>query len=219
MTDPHLEAAFDQAISGRRLLEHPYYQQWQDGSLSNEDLGAYAEQYRHVERCLPRVLAAIADRLGEGAAGRLVRATLRDEQTQPRPHVQLFEGFAVAVGATEQAAATKTTRELVALYDGAASSDPVAALSVIGAYELQAAEVAATKGESLRRHYRLGADGTEFWDVHAELEHAHGAWTVEALRALGAAPSTVFEFAVMSSSAWWAFLDERNAARSTAEAS
>ncbi len=219
MIDLHLEAAFDQAISGRHLLEHPYYQRWQDGVLSMEDLGAYAQQYRHVERCLPSVLAAISDRLGDGTAGQLVRATLRDEQSQPRPHAELFEGFAVAVGATEQVAATTTTRELVALYDGAASHDPIAALSVIGAYELQAAAVAATKGESLRCHYRLGADGTEFWDVHAELEHAHGAWTVEALCALGAAASTVLEFAAMSASAWWGFLDERDAAHSTAEES
>jgi pyrroloquinoline quinone (PQQ) biosynthesis protein C len=182
--------------------------------LTVDDLGVYAGQYRHVERCLPGVLAATAEVLGDGAAGQLVWANLRDEQTRPRPHVELFEGFAAAVGASEDAPATKTTQELVALYDSAASSGPTAALSVIGAYELQAAEVAATKAGSLRSWYGLGADGTEFWDVHAELEQAHGAWTVDALRLLEAVPRTVLDFATLSASAWWAFLDERDADRS-----
>ncbi len=214
MLDLDVEAAFDQAICGRRLLQHPYYQRWQKGLLTIGELGVYAEQYRHVERCLPDVLAATAERLGEGVAGGLVRANLHDEESRPRPHSELFEGFAAAVGASEQAGATTATQELVALYDNAASSGPIAALAVIGAYELQAAEVAATKADSLRRRYGLGPDGTEFWDVHAELEHAHGAWTVEALRLVKAAPDIVLEFATLSASAWWAFLDERDTARS-----
>src|SRR5579859_219871 len=127
-----LAAAFDQAIWGLRLLDHPYYQRWQEGLLTLGDLAAYAEQYRHVERCLPGVLSATAERLGAGPAKRLVEDNLRDERSRPQPHVELFEGFAAAVGADQEAGATGATRELVDLYR-AASSDPVAALSVIGA--------------------------------------------------------------------------------------
>jgi len=210
-----LAAAFDQAIWGRRLLDHPYYQRWQEGLLTLGDLAAYAEQYRHVERCLPGVLSATAERLGAGPARRLVEDNLRDERSRPQPHVELFEGFAAAVGAGQEAGATGATRELVDLYHRAASSDPVAALAVIGAYELQAAEVAATKAESLRVHYRLSAEGTEFWDVHAELEQGHAAWTLDALRMLAPSPATVREFAATSADSWWAFLDERETSPSS----
>jgi pyrroloquinoline quinone (PQQ) biosynthesis protein C len=182
--------------------------------LSVGELGGYAEQYRHFEQCLPRVLAAVADTIDGGAARLLVEDTLRDEQSQPRPHVELFEAFASAVGASTAVPATDATRRLVALYDDALSCGPVAALSVIGAYELQAAQVAATKAASLRDRYGLGAEATEFWDVHADLEQAHAAWTVEALDLLGAAPSTVGEFAAASADAWWTFLDERDAVES-----
>ncbi|MGH9306381.1 MAG: iron-containing redox enzyme family protein [Acidimicrobiales bacterium] len=208
-----LDAAFALAMSGRLLLEHPYYQEWQEGLLAIGDLGAYAAQYRHVERCLPGVLAATAESLEEGVPRRLVEENLSDEQSRPRPHAELFEGFATAVGADKHHEATTATRELVELYARATSWGPIAALSVIGAYELQAAQVAATKADSLRVHYGLGDLGTEFWDVHADLEQVHGRWTVEALRILGAPPSTVQEFAKASANAWWAFLDERNMAR------
>lgn len=208
-----LDGAFDRALAGRRLLEHPYYKRWQDGLLTMNDLGAYAEQYRIIECCLPGVLATAAETLPEGTARRLVDANLRDERW-PLPHVELFEGFAMAVGAKRTADATEATRDLVALYESTASSDPIAGLSVIGTYELQAAQVAKTKGESLHAHYGLTEDGTEFWDVHAHLEQTHAAWTVEALRVLRASPNTVETFAVMSADAWWAFLDEQDATRS-----
>jgi pyrroloquinoline-quinone synthase len=209
-----LLAAFDLAISDRRLLEHPYYRRWQDGLLTLDELGSYAEQYRHFESCLPGALAATSEGLSEGPARELVEDNLKDELSRPRPHVQIFEGFATAVGADEEAVSTDATRNLVDLYRSASRSDAVAALSVIGAYELQAAQVALTKGESLRAHYGLGAAETEFWDIHAELEQAHAAWTIEALQALGADPIRVNQFATESSKAWWSFLDERDEARS-----
>jgi pyrroloquinoline-quinone synthase len=209
MTPYTLDVAFDQAISGRRLLEHAYYRRWQDGQLTLDDLGAYAEQYRHVERCLPDVLAMAALQLDDGIARQRVEENLEDELTRPRPHIELFDAFADAVGAGPEVAATPATHDLIARYQEA-SSDPVAALSVIGAYEVQAAQVAQTKADSLRCHYGLSALDTEFWDVHADLEQTHSAWTVEALRELGASPTKVLEFAVASAKAWWAFLDERD---------
>jgi pyrroloquinoline quinone (PQQ) biosynthesis protein C len=209
-----LSASFDRVISRRRLLDHRFYRRWQDGLLTIEDLGAYAEQYRHIERCLPGVLARVAERLDDGHARRLVEDNLRDELTRPRAHAELFESFAAAVGANQEADPTEATRDLVALYEEAASTGAIAALSVIGAYELQAAEVAATKAQSLRAHYGLSEEDTEFWDVHAGLEQAHGAWTVEAIRMLGPSATAVQEFAASSADAWWAFLDDRDGSRS-----
>jgi pyrroloquinoline quinone (PQQ) biosynthesis protein C len=53
--------------------------------------------------------------------------------------------------------------------------------------------------------------GTEFWDVHAEMDVDHGDWTLEALALLGADPSEVARAARRGADAWWAFLDEREA--------
>jgi pyrroloquinoline-quinone synthase len=212
VTSFDVDAALDQAVSSRRLLTHPYYRAWEAGDLAMGDLASYAGQYRHVERCLPHVLAATAERLDDEIARGLVERNLADELTQPRPHLDLFDRFASAVGATE-GVATPATAHLVGLYQEAAATGPVAALAVIAAYEVQAAEVAATKARSLRASYGLDAAGTEFWDVHAELETAHAAWTSDALRGLDASPALVMEFAGRSAEAWWEFLDDREAAR------
>ena len=206
-----VEAAIENALTGRRLLDHPYYRAWQEGSLSAEDIGVYAGQYRHFEQALPEVLAAAAARIDAAGPRALVEANLRDEVAEPT-HLDLFDRFAAAVGAGTDAPATAGTQALVDLYRDAVADGPVAALSVIAAYETQAAGIAATKGSSLRQHLDLTPDATEFWDLHAAIEADHASWTADALTALDAPAETVSAWASASAEAWWSFLDERQSA-------
>jgi len=202
---------FDESISSHRLLDHPYYRAWEQGLLSMADLGSYAGQYRHFERRLPGVLSKIVEQLPDGKARRLVESNLADEGGRPRPHIEIFDDFAQSVGASNDAQPTEGTSAPIDLYEG--SGRPVAALAVIGAYEVQAAEVALTKADSLRIQYGLGSRATEFWDLHAGLEKTHATWTVEALCHMDADPGEVRRFATESAKTWWAFLDDRELAR------
>ena len=87
----------------------------------------------------------------------------------------------------------------------------MAALAGLAAYETQAADIAASKGDGLRRWYGMDAAGTRFWDVHAAMDADHGAWAVDALALLGADADTVAAAAGRAADAWWALLDERQA--------
>jgi pyrroloquinoline-quinone synthase len=205
-----IDEVLAEAIVGRRLLTHPFYRRWEAGSLTEGELAAYAEQYRHIERALPVTLAAIADALPEGRARDLVEANLADELGTPEPHVQLFEGFARAAGASPDAPATPSTAALLAVVRTTAANDPVAALAMIAAYEVQAADIAASKGDGLRRHYGFDDEGTRFWDVHRTQELDHAGWSMEALGALDADHDVVRAAATVSADSWWLFLSERD---------
>jgi pyrroloquinoline quinone (PQQ) biosynthesis protein C len=87
--------------------------------------------------------------------------------------------------------------------------NPVSALAMVAAYEVQAADIAATKADGLRRHYGMGSKGTNFWDVHRTQEVEHAGWTMEALDALNADPVVVEAAATVSADSWWLFLSER----------
>jgi pyrroloquinoline quinone (PQQ) biosynthesis protein C len=198
-----------EAIVGRHLLTHPFYRRWEDGTLDEGELAAYAEQYRHIERELPVTLGAIASSLPKGKARDLVKANLADELGRPEPHTRLFESFATAAGAAKKAPATPSTAAMLALVRTAAATDPAAALAMVAAYEIQASDIAGTKAEGLRRHYGMDEKGTRFWDVHEAQEVEHAGWTVEALAELGADPDTVQAGATVSADSWWLFLSER----------
>jgi pyrroloquinoline-quinone synthase len=188
----------NQAADEHRLLDHPFYRAWIAGELTMDDLAEYASQYRHIEEALPVALEATAARLPSGEARRLVEDNLADERSRPQPHLNLLQDFATSVGAGTPRAPSPATADLVATYQDAAQAGPASALAVIGAYEVQAAEIASTKAASLRSHYHLATVGTQFWDVHADLEDSHANWTAEALNELNAAPHDVYRYAAAS---------------------
>ena len=91
-------------------------------------------------------------------------------------------------------------------------------LAALVAYESQAPAIAAAKAAGLRDRYGLDASATEFWDVHATMDEDHAAWAIEALAGLGPDSPTITAAFRQAADAWWAFLDEREAARPLAHA-
>ncbi|HVB90999.1 MAG TPA: iron-containing redox enzyme family protein [Acidimicrobiales bacterium] len=209
MHTDRIQEVLTDALEGRHLLTHPFYRRWEVGTLGDGELAAYAEQYRHLEYELPVTLSAIAAELPDGPSRQLVKANLADELGVPAPHVALFESFASAAGARSDAAPTKATEALLASVRSAVVNDPVAALAMVAAYEVQAADIAAAKADGLRRHFGMDAAGTQFWDVHRSQEAEHARWSSEALAGLAADPAVVHAAARVAADAWWWFLDER----------
>ena len=203
-------------LAERRLLEHPFYQRWSAGSLGREELVAYAGQYRAIEAQLPVTLADLEAALEEGVAKSFVAENLADELGNPASHLDLFDRFSAALGAEATALAPKMAA-LVDTYATAVATSPAYALGVLAAYEVQGSAIADTKGEGLRSWYGLTPSATTFWDAHVALEADHAAWTVEALASLNDAElEEAFAGAEASATAWWGFLDEREAANAAA---
>jgi pyrroloquinoline quinone (PQQ) biosynthesis protein C len=209
-----LSNALFRAVEGRALLTHPFYRRWEAGRLAPEELAEYAVHYREFEAALPVVLGAVAEALtaeGKHEAAALVRRNLADELGRPEPHLALFDRFADGLGADTARSAGPAATALVAAYHELADEGPEAALAGLAAYETQAAAVAASKADGLRRFYGVGAAGTEFWEVHATMDADHGEWTIDGLAQCGAEPSATFRAARRAADAWWALLDEREA--------
>jgi pyrroloquinoline-quinone synthase len=207
-------AVVEQALEGRRLLAHPFYQRWSRGELREGELAAYSGQYRCIEASLPGWLESIQARAGDAHVHELVQRNLDDEVGGPTTHVELFERFAVAVGAppADRADVGVATRALLNTHDELVSSSAAEGLAAVLTYELQSPEISASKAAGLRSHYRVTDDAITFWDTHAEVEGDHASWTLDAVVAAGGDPATVATAARRTADAWWAFLDEREAA-------
>jgi len=195
-------------IAPFRLLDHPFYRRWEAGTLAEGELASYAAQYRFFEAQLPGFLTELEAQL-HGAAATLVAANLADEIDGPQTHLELFDDFAAAVDAPTLSEPSPAMATLVATYADALAADTGYALGVLAGYEVQAAEVADTKGAGLAEHYGVDADGRAFWALHAELEQSHADWTLAA--ATWVDEARFAEGAAASAAAWWGFLDEREA--------
>ena len=208
-----LAGALASALEGRRLLDHPFYRRWEAGELSPGELAEYAVHYRAFEAVLPEVLSTVVDRLtdqGHADAAELVARNLSDELGRPEPHLALFDGFAAALPVAPVADGPgPAAHNLADTYRALAQESPVAAVAGLAAYESQAAAIAASKGDGLRRWYGMDTSGTRFWDVHATMDADHGEWATEALALLDADPDEVAAAARRAADAWWSLLDER----------
>ena len=212
--EARLDAAVAVSLEGRQLLDHPFYRRWEAGELRTQELAEYAVHYRVFEAVLPTLLSAVVDRLmfdGELEAADLVARNLADELGHPEPHLDLFDRFAAALPAADAPTPGPAADALADTYRALAARSPVAAIAGLAAYETQAAAIAASKGDGLRRWYGIDAPGTAFWDVHATMDVDHGDWAVEALARLGADESEVADASKKAADAWWTFLDERQA--------
>jgi pyrroloquinoline-quinone synthase len=202
-----LAHALEAAISDRGLLSHPFYQRWEAGELSVEELRHYAEQYRYFEEMLPQFLRQLSEALPEGVARDSVLNNLADEVATPS-HLELFEQFADFYNAGDAPISLAMLR-LVNAYSEVLTQSPAAALAGLWAYESQGASIADSKAEGLAQHYGADRSALDFWLAHGSIEEDHAKWTFEALELLEPEENVVNQAARLIADAWWAFLDER----------
>ncbi len=145
------------AIGDERLLEHPFYVAWRDGTLPVEALKTYSAEYGVF-------IAAVAE--GWERVGNTEHAA------EEREHAVMWDNFAASLGATvdearlpEARALMETTRRLF--------ENPATAWGALYAFEAQQPGTAREKLDGLIKHYGYQPEdaGTEYFRVHADDYH------------------------------------------------
>jgi pyrroloquinoline-quinone synthase len=182
MSNSDLLPRLDAAIAAKNLLNHPFYQDWQAGTLTREALQLYASQYyRHVE-AFPAHLRVLAAR-SDGDLRKIVEENLAEEEDPNGSHPKLWRDFAVALGIPEEdigcCPALPGTQAVVQTFRKICSERPMdEAVAALYAYESQVPEIATTKISGLKDFYGINRPGAlAYFTVHEEADKAHrAAW-------------------------------------------
>jgi pyrroloquinoline-quinone synthase len=182
----------DEARTRWNVLDHPFYLRWERGELSRDDLAFYAGEYRHAVVALAETAAAGGD--AEHAA-------------EESAHIDLWDGFAAALGAVLDREPTYETRECAAAWR---AEDTLEARAVLYAVESAQPAISQTKLTGLVDHYGFtaGSKATEYFELHADRDHEHAAASAEVLRQ--AAPEDADRLAAAAEAALkgnWRLLD------------
>ncbi len=167
----------DEIRAAINVLEHPFYERWVAGELSDDELSGYAGEYRHA-------VVALADASEQAAALAAAeqRPQLQEHAEEERAHVQLWDRFARATGeraalAAGESPAQPQTRECVRAWT--AGGDLLEKLAVLYAIEAGQPAISQTKLQGLAAHYGYSEEGpaVEYFALHAErdVEHAREA--------------------------------------------
>ncbi len=165
---------FDLLDAARRrinVLEHPFYERWSAGELAPDELSFYAGEYRHAV-----VALADASSLAAAAAGPAHEPTLARHAHEEASHVELWDDFAVAVGAPAcggEREPLQQTCECAASWT--AGEDLLEHLAVLYTVEASQPAISTTKLEGLTTHYGLAQDspGLGYFKLHATLDVEH----------------------------------------------
>jgi pyrroloquinoline-quinone synthase len=166
-------ASLDQMRAAINVLEHPFYERWSAGELAARELSCYAGEYRLAVRAL-----AEASRLAADKSGPAQLATLRAHAREEADHIELWEQFASAAGATPASSAhgdgeLAQTRACARAWT--AGEHVLEHLAVLYAIEAGQPEIAQTKLEGLVDHYGYSSEGpaVEYFTEHAHRDREH----------------------------------------------
>lgn len=186
------------------VLSHPFYERWEHGELTTDELGYYAAEYRHAVVALAATAAQAASTDPE----------LCEHAEEEAAHVALWDAFAWAAGADAARPPRPETDRCVRSWTAV---DELEALAILYAVESGQPEISQTKLEGLVRHYGFSPDGpaTAYFRLHAELDREH-AEQARQLLAEKAAPEDSDRLVAAASGALagnWELLDGVESAR------
>jgi pyrroloquinoline-quinone synthase len=164
----------DQTRAALSILEHPFYQRWSAGELSEEELACYAGEYRHAVGALAQASTLAAEKAGPAHA-----AALAEHAEEEVSHMALWEEFALAAGARPFGGEPALAETEGCVQAWTAGEDLLEHLAVLYAIEAAQPEVSRTKLEGLAAHYGYREEGpaVEYFRVHElhDVEHARQA--------------------------------------------
>ncbi|MEO6693785.1 MAG: CADD family putative folate metabolism protein [Ignavibacteria bacterium] len=169
-------------IENKSLLNHPFYQKWNEGTLTKTELQEYAKQYYHFVKHFPRFVSCVHSNCEDVKTRKILLENLADEEgfkTGIDDHPRLWINFAESLGLTEEEVKnTAPIREVEDLVDGmyelTRSPEFTLGLASLYAYESQVPEISRTKINGLKNFYGIDSPkAIEFFAVHEEADVYH----------------------------------------------
>jgi len=215
MASPDVLRELDDMIRERSILQHPFYQAWENGVLTRDQLATYARIYYPHVRAFPEYLEASIELAEDPEIRAELTDNLEDERGNPAPHDELWLAFATGLGVDSNqvtsAAPHAAAQHMVTTFQSLADQSLAAGLAALYAYESQQPEVSCTKIAGLREHYGVQDAATlEYFEVHEAADVRHRQGERDALAACLAAgvPASVLKDATQQAlDAYWGLLD------------
>lgn len=205
----------DAIIKGKSLLDHPFYQKWNEGTLTLDMLRGYAKQYYHQVLAFPTFVSGVHVNGDNVADRQVILENLVEEEQGDDNHPELWLRFCDALGLDRQEVISSEvfpqTQEMIDTFREVTKDASFAeGVTALYAYESQVPEVSETKIDGLKRFYDISdRRGLQFFLVHKSLdvEHSEVTRNLMAKYLVGDDSEKALMAAERSADALWTFLD------------
>lgn len=212
--------ALNQDLKPLNLLKHPFYQKWNEGSLTLNELQDYAKEYYHHVKAFPKYIYQIAAYCDDDASRHILLENINEEEQGE--HVKLWADFAIGIGVKHKTL-TQTklhslhpkTQHLVNGYYDLVQTDYATGLGALYAYEHQTPAISDSKIAGLKTNYQITNPKTlKFFELHGSVDLWHTEQLESALKKLNTtAQKKAKSGALKAAELLWGFLDGRSLCR------
>ena len=155
----------------KKLLDHPFYQLWTKGEITNEQLAKYSQSYFELIEEIPNLWSKAIS--GLNADSPESQKLIKEEIA----HIELWNIFKNKQMNTAHPGMSDVINEL-------SEMNPSQLLGAIHSFEVQQPEVAKTKKEGLLKHYNFTETDTKYFDeTMNEAEHIQFGKTIAEIHA------------------------------------
>lgn len=143
-----------------KLLDHPFYQAWERGEITTEQLSKYAASYNEFITMIPEFWSAVISTFdSKSDEGKKII----NEETS---HINLWKKW------SEKLPLSIQYPQMNDEISGFANMNPSELLGAIHAFEIQQPDVARTKKDALMKHFGFDSSELIYFDEHMnEAEH------------------------------------------------
>jgi pyrroloquinoline-quinone synthase len=169
----------DEIIKEYSMLKHPFYQKWNEGQLTLDDLSEYAKQYYAHVKAFPTYLSSVHSRCEDQGVRTLLLDNLIEEEHGPENHPELWLRFAEGIGVDRESVKSanlfpETVESINVFKELTQNDDYLVGVTALYAYESQIPEVAQKKREGLAKFYGITDErAISYFKVHEEADIEH----------------------------------------------
>lgn len=183
-------ASLQDRIARKRMLDHPFYQRWNSGDLTIEELRNYAREYYHFTLAFPTFVSGVHANSSDIVLRQALLENLIEEERGPENHPELWLRFCDSLGLerdeVKSSTASEKTQELIDVMRAITHDGEVhEGLAALYAYESQVPTVAKSKIDGLAKNYEINADrDIQFFTVHEVADVYHSRTSEELMTRL-----------------------------------
>ena len=216
LTTERLLQRIDEIIEEKSLLKHPFYQKWNEGTLTLDMLRGYAKQYYHQVLAFPTFVSGVHVNGDNVADRQVILENLVEEEQGEDNHPELWLRFCDALGLEREevigSEVFPKTQEMIDTYrDVTKDASFTEGLTALYTYESQVPEISKTKINGLKQFYGIDSrQGLQFFLVHQSLDVEHSEVTrnlVAKYAGEDGEQDKALASAESSAGALWTFLD------------
>jgi pyrroloquinoline-quinone synthase len=156
------------------LLKHRFYQLWQEGKLTLDQLSGYSKEYFQLVKNVPSFVENTLDNNPNKGYEKIIESILAEEREHVEPWVRFAASLDVSSEELKQHPGESLTRKAVSDLSLISKSSFEEGVAALYAFEKELPKISETKSQGLRQFYnKFDDDSHRYFDIHKEADIYH----------------------------------------------